>query len=295
MNTTDLKIFAMYYVMEHDNLLKEEKIAVMEFIKDNSEDHVKHLLLTGEVKYELVKEDLDFIKEGITDNWPNVVSARNYGRVHGALAAVLVAAAAFAAAKAYKRYFTKAGKTCAGKKGIEKKKCIMQVKQKAQQEKLKQLQSALSSGCPKSKDPASCKQKLQSKISKEKAKMGMLGESIEYIEEENFLNEKLWPWVRAGYEQGLTQGAAAVAVAGLAGVIGAKVYKRYLSQAAKACSGKAGDAKTNCMQKFKLDAIKSKIQAMEAGKSHCKTTSNPEKCVSKLQQKIAQEKAKLGQ
>lgn len=66
MDNTKLKIFTIHYVNEHD-LVKEDKLGLMEWVKDADMDQVKHLLLTGEVKDKLVQEDLDFIQENEKD------------------------------------------------------------------------------------------------------------------------------------------------------------------------------------------------------------------------------------
>jgi hypothetical protein len=60
MNTTDLKIFAMKYTRDHKELQNDEKISVMEFIKEASEDQVLYLLQTGEVCHEDVEVDDKF-------------------------------------------------------------------------------------------------------------------------------------------------------------------------------------------------------------------------------------------
>lgn len=63
MDTKDLKVAAMLYVKEDSNLKDEEKISIMEFIKNSSKQQVEFLLLTGKGKEELTKEDEKFIKD----------------------------------------------------------------------------------------------------------------------------------------------------------------------------------------------------------------------------------------
>ena len=63
MKTKDLKVTAMLYVKEDSNLKDEEKISIMEFIKSSSKQQVEYLLLTGEGKEELTKEDEKLIKD----------------------------------------------------------------------------------------------------------------------------------------------------------------------------------------------------------------------------------------
>lgn len=82
-------------------------------------------------------------------------------------AAVAAAAALTAGVMAYRKFFSKAAKACSG--APDKKACLAQYKMKAKQAQI----SALNSGkakCAKSKNPATCKAKIDSKISALKAK-----------------------------------------------------------------------------------------------------------------------------
>jgi len=183
MNTKDLKIFAMYYVMEHDDLLKEEKLGLIEFIKEASEDQVKFLLITGEVMPKLVQEDIDALKEaplggqawkafGSTSMFKDPVKATyKAGQTSGATHAVVVAAALFAGAKAYKRFLSKAARACKEKGGVDKTRCMQKFKLDAKKAKIAAMQKGMSA-CSKTKDPSKCKAKLQGKIAKEKASLG---------------------------------------------------------------------------------------------------------------------------
>jgi hypothetical protein len=88
---------------------------------------------------------------------------------------------------------------------------------------------------------------------------------------------------------------AASALLALSATIGYKMYKRFLSQAARQCRGRKGVQKTNCMNKAKRDANKAKLIGIQKGLPLCSKTKNPGKCQAKLQRKITIAKAKLGQ
>jgi len=178
MNNTELKIFTMYYINEHDDLSKEEKLALMEWVKDATPDQVGYLLLTGEVKEKLTEEDMDLLndKYSILESWQSqwMSTAQQQDLAAGSIVATVYALAAIKAGfMAYKRFFSQAAKACAGRSGVEKTSCMNQFKTKALQAQIKVLQSAMG-GCSKSKDPVKCKAKLQNKINKIKAKMGQL-------------------------------------------------------------------------------------------------------------------------
>ena len=187
----DLKIFALEYVKLHDHLLKEQKLAIGQFIMEASDDQVKYMLLSGEVKYGLTEENKmlakSFIEEysGLDQYHAGQVSGSAMGRMQGheaghsqgvqstLTAVAIVASVATASYAVYKRFLSKAAKACKGKGGLEKTNCMSKFKKQAQAAKIKELQSGMTK-CTKSKDPTSCKAKLQGKINKEKAKMGAL-------------------------------------------------------------------------------------------------------------------------
>lgn len=100
----------------------------------------------------------------------------------------------------------------------------------------------------------------------------------------------------ASYKAGKTQGmitVAGIAAAALAVTLAAKVYKNYLSKAARACKGKKGPEKQQCMRKAKMNARKEKITSLTKAQGICSKTKNPGQCVAKLKLKIAKEKAKI--
>ena len=86
--------------------------------------------------------------------------------------------------------------------------------------------------------------------------------------------------------------AAPVAAVALAGVAAHKIYQRFYSQAAKACGGQSGQAKTMCMKKAKAAAIGKEIGALKSGSAKCGQSKNPEKCKAAIAKKVAGLQAK---
>ncbi len=86
--------------------------------------------------------------------------------------------------------------------------------------------------------------------------------------------------------------AAPVAAVALAGVAAHKVYQRFFSQAAKACGGQSGQAKTMCMKKAKRAAIGREIGALRSGSAKCGQSNNPAKCKAAIAKKVAGLQAK---
>jgi len=86
-----------------------------------------------------------------------------------------------------------------------------------------------------------------------------------------------------------TGGAAAAALAFYAG---AKIYKRFFSQAAKACAGQSGAAKTACMNKYKKQAIMKQAAAIQSASNTCAKSKDPAKCKAAVGKKVSALKAK---
>ena len=57
MDNTELKIFTFHYINEHD-LSKDQKIALMKWVKEAHVLDVKYLLATGEIKEGVTPEEL---------------------------------------------------------------------------------------------------------------------------------------------------------------------------------------------------------------------------------------------
>jgi hypothetical protein len=89
--------------------------------------------------------------------------------------------------------------------------------------------------------------------------------------------------------------AGGAAGAALAIYAGAKIYKRFFSQAAKACAGQSGSAKTMCMNKYKKQAIMKQAAAIQSASGTCAKSKNPEKCKAGVATKVQSLKAKAAQ
>lgn len=93
-----------------------------------------------------------------------------------------------------------------------------------------------------------------------------------------------------------SKGGQALGGAALAALLiygGTKIYKRFFSQAAKACKGKSGGEKTACMKQAKANAIKKQISDIKSGAAVCAKSKNPEACKAGVAKKIAKLQAKM--
>ena len=78
--------------------------------------------------------------------------------------------ALYASIKLYKRFMTKAGRTCKGKSGRDKQICVLNFQYDAISAQIRNLESAIKV-CSKTKNPDKCKIPIQTKIMKLKKKM----------------------------------------------------------------------------------------------------------------------------
>jgi len=93
--------------------------------------------------------------------------------------------------------------------------------------------------------------------------------------------------IAKGAAKGL--GAAAVAAAAIYG--GYKVYKNFLSKAARACKG--SENKQACMQQHKNKALQAQISAVRSGASKCSTAKDPAKCKAAITAKLQKLQGKI--
>lgn len=84
----------------------------------------------------------------------------------------------------------------------------------------------------------------------------------------------------------IAAGAAAIAAIAASVVI----YKKFFSQAARACKGKSGPDKKNCVNSFKAKGLQAAKAKVMSGMSKCKDP----KCKAKLQSKAQGFDAKIG-
>jgi len=118
--------------------------------------------------------------------------------------------------------------------------------------------------------------------------------SLENAEEKQKLIEEAAK--RARMVAFLVGGAATIAA--LAGSI--FIYKRFFSKAAKACAGQKGDARINCVSKFKITGFEQSIRSLRKNRRFCGRNDKSATCRAKIdsrinsyQSRIRKQKAKL--
>jgi len=198
-NLSELKIFAGYYITEQQNLTKQEKKTLLEFVKNANENQIQNLLQTGKMIYEkkeILKEGLlsviigYLIGSGTAGQYSSVdvgkarssgyeagketgeyfghkagyEAGSSEGMLYGAAAAALVAGILTVSYKVYQTKLSKAARACNQYKGLDKQECMVKFKKEAIQAKISMMKKGASKICSKSKNSADCKAKMQQKI-----------------------------------------------------------------------------------------------------------------------------------
>jgi hypothetical protein len=86
---------------------------------------------------------------------------------------------------------------------------------------------------------------------------------------------------------------AGVALAALIIYASKKVYDRYFSAAAKACSNKKGAEKSMCIKKYKAEALRKREAQLRRSIVICGKVRNSKKCANRIQAKIKEIRNKI--
>ena len=178
----NLKLFAAYYVVELE-IPEENKLQLIEFIKSGTAKQVEHLLCTGLVKNNLTKEEQlqeidSSFKEWLNEIPNPIAGAIGYGLgkayrhvldksfqagMHQGVGGAVAAAALIAASVlVYKRFMSKAARSCKGS-GAEKTACMRRFKIDAKKKQIGILTSSMPK-CKNTKNPEKCTNKIKTKI-----------------------------------------------------------------------------------------------------------------------------------
>lgn len=72
-----------------------------------------------------------------------------------------------------------------------------------------------------------------------------------------------------------------------------QTYKRYMTAAAKACRGRKGTDRRECIYSFRKRALQAKLAVLQQERTACDKSKNPEKCKDKIDSKIKKVKYKI--
>ncbi|MFW9871856.1 MAG: hypothetical protein ACFFG0_02055 [Candidatus Thorarchaeota archaeon] len=87
---------------------------------------------------------------------------------------------------------------------------------------------------------------------------------------------------------------AALVMAALVILVASRAYKKYFSEAAKACKGKGSkELIQKCVKQYKLKALKAQLMELQSSIKACDTTKKPDKCRKAINKKIMKIKQKI--
>lgn len=90
------------------------------------------------------------------------------------------------------------------------------------------------------------------------------------------------------------KGGSVVVLIAAATAAGHRVYKIYLSKAARQCKGFSGPERRSCIVRFKKAGLQAKMNAYVKAKNDCAGSKDPERCRSQLDIKIKKVRYKAG-
>ena len=300
------KDFARYYISYQDNLSESDKITLLNFVNESNDIQVKALLYNGE----MLDEDRTTIWNAHKSGKPTIWDAHKSGKQTIWDIGKEQSADVKNAYKQAKEYLDTNRLTnlrSDADKQIEWAKDAFQnsktkipklVKNpKAQKEFLARAQTKYNERVAAINQKFGYQAQKIAKKALDKARKGMKSDlkTLKTTSAKvNITTAKLkaatakLPGPEVGKKKGMTLGkvaptlviAAAIATASYA------LYKRFISQSARACSNKSGSVKTLCMQQYKKKATQARIRNMQSQMKQCDKTKDPAKCKAKTMSTI---------
>ena len=91
---------------------------------------------------------------------------------------------------------------------------------------------------------------------------------------------------KQNYQQEIGPGLMAISATSLL-MAAYRMYKDYLSKAARSCDTMEGRDKTLCMTKYKMEGTRAQMEKLRKSLSKCQEAKYPQKCQERLQEKIS--------
>lgn len=254
MKTISIKEFAFDYILEQDNLSREEKLLLGVYVKESDKYQVMHLLAFGTMVPPMTEEmnkDMQIFFNCLSEiDWRKV----------GVQTSV------------------KAGQALEKGAGFAKQKGF---------EKAVDL-------AYKPKEGISALKRLARSWANYNVQPGTFNIGRFKIKIPKVLNKQWHAqYIKANAALHAGAALAAAAAAAMIFMAARKAYKTKFSKAARACKSYKGTQKDECIRKFRVDAIKEDIKVMESNKTACKAARDPGRCMSKVDKRIKKQKNKL--
>jgi len=251
----DLKVFATFYIDEHEKLSEVQKSKLHEFVIDADMDQMKYFLSTGVM--ESRENLLEFPGMGVRRHAAAATTALHRGGKYAKKGAVATTA------------LHRGGKYA--KKGVAATTALHRGGKHAK--KGAAATTALHRGEKYAAAGLAAGEKM--------AKRGMAAAGTAAGQVKHAMKGAL--------STGSGKAIAATAIGALASALAFKAYRSFLSKGARACRGQAD--KAGCMARFRQQARAAKVQALQSTMGKCAKSSNPTLCRQKIQAKVAKAKA----
>jgi len=166
MKHTDFKNILRFSILESNFLSKKEKRQLIIFVEKTDIYSILNFL-----EREKIQDIKKITKKQILENFKSKFHMTEF--VDPMTAMKVAGFAVLTATQIYKTFFNSASKMCESKSGVEKVKCIRNVKINALNRKISIIRSKMSE-CAKTNNPQKCREKLQKHIDKVNEKIKKL-------------------------------------------------------------------------------------------------------------------------
>lgn len=282
MDTSTLKVFAITYIKEQDNITQDAKCELMNFVKESEGDEILNLIFNGNIpKHDLNDADR-FVLRAQAENFI-------YPLVDPLVESMIMEVKGKTKQNKKKKAAARLGNT-PKVKPAQKKKTAKKAKDTAKKVKDTVVAGGKvgvdDAGVLKAKGTKGATQKL---IDKGRGKVD---------------DAAAWSMRAAGdVKQRATKAAIAAKPyakkAGYAAIVAATtaaayaVYKRYMTAGSRACSGRSGMERRDCLRAYRKKALQARITALQQQRVRCDNTRNPQKCKSQIDMEIKKIRYKI--
>ena len=269
MDIDTIRYFGAAYVME-SNLPPKEKCNMIDYIKEAEWDQILNLVFNGNPPSRKLTINEQYILEAQAENfiYPLIL-----------------------------KYMTEA-------KGKKEKIADKQKRQQvriAKEKRIEKSKAALAKKVGK-KGKGKPKKITITKVAKEKPDIvrsvrqdtDLLYTKTKQFAGKGFESTKKFGKKIAPHAKRFAVGGSVVVVVAAATAAGHRVYKVFLSKAARQCRGLGGPEKRECIVKFRKAGYQAKLNSYIKARNDCRSTKDPQRCVRHIDLKIKRVKYKMG-
>ena len=276
MDTSTLKVFAITYIKEQDNIQHNAKCELINFVKESEVDDILHLIFNGNVPKYKLNDAERFVLRSQAENFI-------YPLVDPIVESVLLEVKGKTSQNKKKKAASGLGNT-PKIKPVQTKKTAEKIVKKAKdtvvaggkvgvddsgvlksQGAAKEL---LAKGRGKVDDAAAWSMDAATRARARATKMAITAK----------------PYIKKG-------GYAVIVAAIVASAYG--VYKRYMTAAARACKGRKGMERRDCMRQYQKKALQARITVLQQQIVRCANSKNAEKCKNQIESNIKKLRYKI--